>query len=237
MKLKELESHLSNVTNFANAKEHLEQYMTTPHLAARMIYTAQTQYEDIESNHLIDLGIGTGMLSIASCLLNAEHIFGFDCDPDALKLCQSNIEEFELESTIDLIQTDLRRIRLPVDLHRIQADTIIMNPPFGTKTFSISSTEQDEFCSIGIDMHFLHHASRLARHSIYSLHKTSTRDHIYKKANDWNMKMDVLAVLQFDIPKLEKKRSNRPNSTATNAPLKAIEVDLIRFEIKDFNDN
>lgn len=32
MKLKELESHLSQVENFENAKEHLEQYMTTPHL-------------------------------------------------------------------------------------------------------------------------------------------------------------------------------------------------------------
>jgi hypothetical protein len=32
MKLKELESHLSNVENFSNAKEYLEQYMTTPHL-------------------------------------------------------------------------------------------------------------------------------------------------------------------------------------------------------------
>ncbi|CAF1634126.1 unnamed protein product [Adineta ricciae] len=233
MKLKELESHLSNVTNFSNAKEHLEQYMTTPHLAARMIYTAQTQYEDIESNLLIDLGIGTGMLSIASCLLGADHVFGFDCDSDALKLCQLNIEEFEFESNIDLIQTDLRRVRLPVDQRRIQADTIIMNPPFGTKPFSVSSTEQEEFCSTGIDMHFLQHARQLAKHSIYSLHKTSTRDHIYKKAHDWDMKMDVVAVLQFDIPKLEKKRSNRQNSTASHAPLKAIEVDLIRFEIKD----
>jgi hypothetical protein len=32
MKLKELESHLSNVENFTDAKEYLEQYMTTPHL-------------------------------------------------------------------------------------------------------------------------------------------------------------------------------------------------------------
>ncbi|CAF0869029.1 unnamed protein product [Rotaria sordida] len=237
MKLKELESHLSHVENFSNAKEYLEQYMTTPHLAARMIYTAQTQYDDIENHLLIDLGIGTGMLSIASCLLNADHIFGFDCDIDALNLCQSNIKEFELESNIDLIQADLRRIRLPVDLHRIIADTVIMNPPFGTKPFSSSTENQDELCLTGIDMHFLQYARQLARHSIYSLHKTSTRDHIYKKAKDWNMNMDVLAVLQFDIPKLEKKRSNRKTSTASNAPLKSIEVDFIRFEIKDNTDD
>jgi len=202
-----------------------------------MIYTAQTQYDDIENNLLIDLGIGTGMLSIASCLLNVDHIFGFDCDPDALTLCQSNIKEFELESNIDLIQADLRRFRLPVNLDRIKADTVIMNPPFGTRPFSTSAEDSDELCLSGIDMHFLQHAKQLARHSIYSLHKTSTRDHIYKKAKDWNMKMDVLAVLQFDIPKLEKKRPNRKTSTASQVPLKSIEVDFIRFEIKDNIDN
>jgi hypothetical protein len=45
--------------------------------------------------------------------------------------------------------------------------------------------------------------------------------------------MDLLSVLQFDIQKLEKKRPNRKTSTANNAPLKSIEVDFIRFEIKD----
>src|SRR5262249_16881911 len=105
--------------------------------------------------------------------------------------------------------------------------------PFGTKPYSTGKEDQEEFCLTGIDMHFLHHARQLARHSIYSLHKTSTRDHIYKKAKDWKMKMDVLAVLQFEIPKLEKKRPNRKSSTATNAPLKSIEVDFIRFEIND----
>lgn len=202
-----------------------------------MIYTAQTQYEDIENHSLIDLGIGTGMLSIGSCLLDAEHVFGFDCDPDALQLCQTNIKEFELDSQIDLIQADLRRIRLPIDSKRILADTIIMNPPFGTKPFSTAKDQQDEFCTTGIDMHFLQHARHLARYSIYSLHKTSTREHILKKAKDWNMKMDVLAVLQFDIAKLEKKRTNRKSATASNAPLKSIEVDFIRFEIKDTDDD
>lgn len=198
-----------------------------------MIYTAQTQYEDIESCSLIDLGIGTGMLSISSCLLGADHVFGFDYDPEALEICQRNIEEFEVESNIDLVRADLRRVCLPVDRSRIRAETIVMNPPFGTKPFATTKGQEDEFCSTGIDMHFLHHASQLATHSIYSLHKTSTRDHIFKKAKDWNMKMDVLAVLQFEIPKLEKKRTNRKTSTASGVPLKPIEVDLIRFEINE----
>lgn len=42
-------------------------------------------------------------------------------------------------------------------------DTVIMNPPFGTKKNS------------GIDMKFLQLACKFSSHSIYSLHKTSTR--------------------------------------------------------------
>jgi predicted RNA methylase len=39
MKLKELESHLTNVENFSDAKEYLEQYMTTPHLGKLFLQT------------------------------------------------------------------------------------------------------------------------------------------------------------------------------------------------------
>lgn len=42
-------------------------------------------------------------------------------------------------------------------------DTVILNPPFGTKNNS------------GIDMEFLKVAAMLSNNSIYSLHKTSTR--------------------------------------------------------------
>lgn len=42
-------------------------------------------------------------------------------------------------------------------------DTVIMNPPFGTKN------------NAGIDMEFLEVAVRLAKTAVYSLHKTSTR--------------------------------------------------------------
>lgn len=42
-------------------------------------------------------------------------------------------------------------------------DTVIMNPPFGTKK------------NAGIDMKFLEVGIKLAKTAVYSLHKTSTR--------------------------------------------------------------
>jgi len=50
---------------------------------------------------------------------------------------------------------------------RCRADVVIMNPPFGTRRK-------------GADMEFLRAAFLLAKESVYSLHKSSTRAHIQR---------------------------------------------------------
>ncbi len=45
MKLKELESYLSQCEPFANPKVVLEQYATSAHIAARMIFAAQDKMQ------------------------------------------------------------------------------------------------------------------------------------------------------------------------------------------------
>ena len=42
-------------------------------------------------------------------------------------------------------------------------------------------------------MDFLLAASKLATNAIYSFHKTSTRDHVRKKAKDFGLQSQVLA--------------------------------------------
>jgi predicted RNA methylase len=59
-----------------------------------------------------------------------------------------------------------------------------MNPPFGTKTRP------------GVDMLFLQQAIKLAKHAVYSLHKTSTRQHILKRAQAWGVECSVLAEMK-----------------------------------------
>lgn len=61
---------------------------------------------------------------------------------------------------VDCVQCDVLH-----DLSRWRGafDTVIMNPPFGTKHNS------------GMDIKFLETALNLANTSVYSLHKTSTR--------------------------------------------------------------
>ena len=64
MKLKELESHLQQLDGFEEPKVHLEQYITSGHIASHMLYTMDQTFEDIENNVVADFGSGCGVLSI-----------------------------------------------------------------------------------------------------------------------------------------------------------------------------
>ena len=69
-------------------------------------------------------------------------------------------------------------------------------------------------------MVFVKLALSMSTSAVYSLHKTATREHIKKKAEEWGVTIDILAEMRFDLPatyKCHKKRSVD------------IEVDLIRF--------
>lgn len=204
MKLKELESCLQQVDGFEEPKILLEQYPTSPHIAGCMLYTIHNTFDDIENKLVADLGCGCGVLSIGAAVLDAGLCVGFDVDEDALEIFKRNVEEFELHN-VDVVQCDVCAIG---SLYDKKFDTVIMNPPFGTKH------------NQGIDMQFLKTAISMARTAVYSLHKTSTRDHIQKKAKDWKVSMEVIAELRYDLPasyKFHKKKSVD------------IQVDFIRF--------
>uniref|UniRef100_A0A8B9ZG71 Methyltransferase-like protein 5 n=1 Tax=Anas platyrhynchos TaxID=8839 RepID=A0A8B9ZG71_ANAPL len=194
LKLKELESCLQQVDTFESPKLLLEQYPTRPHIAACMLYTIHNTFDDIENKTIADLGCGCGMLSIGSAMLGAGFCVGFDIDAEALEIFNSNLEDFEL-TNVDFIQCDVCSLS---DSMSETFDTVIMNPPFGTKH------------NKGMDMIFLKTALQMAKTAVYSLHKTSTRQHIQKKADEWEVKMEVIAELRYDLPasyKFHKKKS------------------------------
>lgn len=85
-----------------------------------------------------------------------------------------------------------------------------MNPPFGTKH------------NAGIDMKFLDVAIKLASNTVYSLHKTSTRNYVLQKAAQFGAKSKVIAELRYDLPKAYKFHKKASVD---------VEVDFIRFEL------
>lgn len=204
LKLKKLEEYLQDVIVFETPKVKLEQYATMPHISARMLHTIQSNYDDIEGKVIADLGCGCGSLTIGASLLNCGAVVGFDIDEDALSILKRNCDYFEM-SNIDGILCDVKST-LPVNYNKF-FDTVIMNPPFGTKIK-------------GVDVEFLKKALQLTDNAVYSLHKTSTRDFILNKANSLGVKAKVLAELNFDLPQTYKfhKKSSVD-----------VKVDFIRF--------
>ncbi|RUS14660.1 hypothetical protein BC937DRAFT_93501 [Endogone sp. FLAS-F59071] len=99
--------------------------------------------------------------SIAANILGAGYLVGFDIDPEAIEIARQNCEEFEVEA--DFVLMDLSAEESSLDGFQGKLDTIVMNPPFGTK-------------NKGIDMVFLKKAINIAETAVYSLHKTSTRE-------------------------------------------------------------
>lgn len=210
MKLKKLEEYLQGLDDFETPKVKLEQYATPAHIASHMLYTIQANFNDIENKIVADLGSGCGMLSIGAFLLGAAHVIGFEIDSDAIEIFRTNVDEMEIEN-VDVVQCDVVN-QLKCVRDDMKFDTIILNPPFGTKN------------NAGMDMKFLQAALELTDGTIYSLHKTSTRDYVKKRSLDWNLKSSVVAELRYDLPssyKFHKKQSVD------------IEVDFWRFKVKN----
>lgn len=186
MRLKDLERELGRVRPFDTKvqKIELEQFPTSSHIAARLICTA-SENGDIEGKVVVDLGVGTAMLAIGCALMGAASVIGIDADGDALEIARENASVLGVD--LDLILGDV--CSLPVVQKRTVVDTIIMNPPFGTR-------------NKGIDVMFLEKAIMMKPRCIYSLHKTSTRKFLLKQAQRWGVEIEVLAELRFDIPKV-----------------------------------
>lgn len=219
MKVKELEQYLSLAKPFASPKLSLEQYATDAHLAARLAYTGATVFDDFADRRVLDLGCGCGMLSLAACLVDSASVTSVDIDLEALEQFRENAVRVldlegpeEVEDHFEILQGDV------LTMHQWYSgrhfDTVILNPPFGTKS------------NAGIDMAFLGVALTMlppGGGAVYSMHKSSTREFILRKAKEeWRVKdVQVLAQMKFAIPhqfKFHKKERI------------FVEVDLIRLQ-------
>ena len=104
MKLKQLEACLSQVKPFDAPQYELEQYPTSAHLAARILYTA-AGFQDVEDRVVFDLGTGTGMFAIGAQVMGAGMTTGFDIDPSALEVAKVNSENVEVD--VDFVLCDV----------------------------------------------------------------------------------------------------------------------------------
>ncbi|MFH1589941.1 MAG: METTL5 family protein [archaeon] len=157
MTKKQLSITLSKLKVFSSPKIRLEQYPTDSNIAAEVIWFADL-CKDIEGKVIADLGAGTGILGIGCLIMGAKKIIFVENDKDAIKVLKENLNELELEN-YEILNEDVSNFDQKVD-------TVIQNPPFGTKEKHM-------------DRIFLHKAMNVAK-TIYSFHKAETKDFIDK---------------------------------------------------------
>lgn len=143
---REIEIMLEKLEGFRNPKLYLEQYVTPTNLAAFIVTNAKL-FNDLKL--VVDLGCGTGILTIASAILGAFAI-GVDIDFEALKIAKKNANKLDAEA--DFIACDVK------DFEIKKKCTVIMNPPFGIQKRHADRTFLDKAFQIADKIYTIHSA-------------------------------------------------------------------------------
>jgi len=195
-----LEEALRSLKPHPHPDPWLEQYTTPPKVAAELLFTARYIYDDIKGRLIADLGCGTGRLGIGALMLDAEAVVGVDIDPTAISTARENALKAGVLDRLHLIIGDVAPLRAVFD-------TVVMNPPFGTRRRHA-------------DIEFLEEALRVAR-AIYSIHKSSTREFIRRYIERSGGRVSAIFKMEMEIPHMFRfhRKSKR-----------IVEVDLYRVE-------
>jgi len=130
----------------------LEQYTIPADLAAEILFTACFAYNDIQEKCVLDLGTGTGRLALGASILGAKTVVGVDIDALSIRAAAQSAK---------VLREEVSWVVGDIGIIRGSFDTVVMNPPFGTK-------------QPHTDIEFLQCAQNLASVT-YSIHKSSTR--------------------------------------------------------------
>lgn len=76
---------------------------------------------DLRSAKVLDLGCGTGILSIATAKMGAHMVLALDPDPDAIKTCLKNIKLNRIEKIVCPLQGELEAVK------KVRFDLIMAN--------------------------------------------------------------------------------------------------------------
>ena len=187
---KRLEILLSQLKGFSDPSPSKEQYEVTDAVAATMVFTAAT-YGDIENRLVYDLGCGPGRLAIGAALLGAQKVVGVDIDSKVLNVAEQNAVQVGVQERIEFVAQDIQTITA-------QADTVLMNAPFGVQR-------------VHADQPFLQKALEISK-VIYSLHNASEggRKFITQFVSDLGGRISFVQEMSMTLPATmhfhEKKR-------------------------------
>ncbi len=125
-------------------KNNFEQYLTDPHTASMVIFTAFLN-GDISNRVVADLGCGNGILSYASAIMGASHVYSIDSDPDMTLLTTDNCRSLNVSVMTGDVEAFENRV-----------DTVVMNPPFGSVRKHSDLAFINKACDISKKIYSIH---------------------------------------------------------------------------------
>ncbi len=197
---RELEIILQQLEELRDPKPSLEQCPTPANLAAALIHMCYMM-GDLEGKRIADLGCGNGVLAIGALLYGASSAIGIDLDPEAIEVARRNADRLGLLERARFLVMDVKDFSEEVD-------TVIQNPPFGSKRRHADTT-------------FLDVALKKAK-VVYSLHSAGNSEFLRKFALERGAILTHVERWPFPLRRIFPHHRRR---------VVEIPVEILRFEV------
>ncbi|MEM4657238.1 MAG: METTL5 family protein [Candidatus Methanosuratincola sp.] len=188
---RELEILLETIREFDGPNIAYEQYRLPAQLAAEVMWYIEMRHRDIRGKRIVDLGCGTGMLTVGAALMGAEYVVGVDIDVRSILKAKEACQTLSLGSSVDFLNSEVGRLEL-------EADVVVQNPPFGVRVR-------------GADRAFIRKGLEIAP-KVYSIHKggEAVRGFVSAFVEEYGGRIDEILPLKIKLSPtyhFHKKRS------------------------------
>ncbi|MGC2789697.1 MAG: methyltransferase [Thermoplasmata archaeon] len=161
MRRADLVRRIEQVPTPAHPNAGLEQVMTPAEAAAELLFSAMST-GDLVGRTVLDLGAGTGRLTIGAALLGAKRVTGIEVDAELVAAAVAAARAAKVK--VDFVRGEVASWSQP-------GEVVLMNPPFGAQRPHA-------------DRPFWDAAYRLATRSIYAFALAESRTFIARRAVD-----------------------------------------------------
>ncbi|MCI4317708.1 MAG: METTL5 family protein [Thermoplasmata archaeon] len=178
MRRADLVRTLSRLKGFETPVPSLEQVSTPPE-AALDLFEAALARRDLDGRTVLDLGSGTGVLSIGASLLGAREVTGVEVDPRAVAVAEENARS---------AGAHVRFLVSDVADAAVVAETVVMNPPFGAQRRHA-------------DRPFWDRVAVIAPRALYAFALADSRTFIERWAVAHGVSIDLTRTVRWEFPR------------------------------------